>query len=50
MLYRVRKCKFSTLQLVQIPTEVDGERYNLVTGGVFWKSKCYILLYYLESS
>ena len=35
MLHRVRNCKYTTPQPVQIPAEVDGERYNVVTGGTF---------------
>ena len=36
MLHRVRKCKYTSLQPVQISAEVDGERYNVVTGGPSW--------------
>ena len=36
MLHCVRKRKYTTPQPVQIPTEVDGERHNVVTGGLSW--------------
>ena len=35
MLHRVRNCKYTTPQPVQIPAEVDRERDNVVTGGTF---------------
>ena len=31
-----KKSKYTTPQLVQVPTEVDGERYNAVTGDPSW--------------
>ena len=36
MLHRVRKRKYTTSQLIHIPTEVDGEKYNVVTDGLSW--------------
>ena len=34
MFCHVRKRKYTTLQPVELATEVDGERYNVVTGGL----------------
>ena len=36
MLHRVRNRKYTTPQPVQTPTEVDGEKYIKVTGGLSW--------------
>ena len=37
MLYLVEKCKYTMPQPVQIPnTKVNGEKYNVVTGGISW--------------
>ena len=36
MLHRVQKGEYTTLQPVQIPPEVDGERYDVVTGSFSW--------------
>ena len=36
MFFHVRKRKYTTPQPVEITTEVDGERYNVVTGGLSW--------------
>lgn len=45
MLHRVRKRNYTTPNPVQIPTAIDGERYNVLTGGLSWWSQCYILLF-----
>ena len=36
MFHCVQKRKYITPQAFQEPTEVDGERYNAVTGGLSW--------------
>ena len=36
MPHRVQKCNYGTPQPVQIPTKVNGERYNVMTGGLSW--------------
>ena len=36
MLHGVRKCKYAAPEPVQIPTEVNGEKYNGVTCGLSW--------------